>query len=143
MEEQLRTAAHFLDIPAEFLHIPNYIFATFGDAESGSDSLQHVKHPQGLSLGQLRETHTTYLKVISDEISAVEGNVALRAILKQPKPYSKTWMLILAFLAGFVICPSGFDGSVADAVIAGTLSMGLMALQIWGCRSSLYVHLFE
>jgi uncharacterized membrane protein YjjP (DUF1212 family) len=143
IDEQLVTTAKFLDVTAHFVLLNTVIIVVFEEPDDAPSRTHFVQQCQGLSLSQLQKAHTVYAEVIHDEISATEGLARLKHITNHPSSYSPVVKVILAFLAGFAICPMGFSGSLLDAVVAGLLSAALMVIQILGNRDILFVGIFE
>lgn len=143
IDEQLVTAANFLDVNAHFVLLNTVIIIVFEEPDGAPSKTHFVQRSQGLSLSQLQKTHAVYTEVIHDEISAFEGIARLKEITERPTSYSGLIKVSLAFLAGFAICPMGFSGSSLDALIAGFLSAGLTFIQILGNRDVLFVGIFE
>jgi uncharacterized membrane protein YjjP (DUF1212 family) len=128
LEAQLSTAAKVLDIHAEFLLLPNVVFISFFDAEQGAHSsgLHVIKRIGGISLSQLRATHSIYKKVVSLEHTPEQGWKALIIIQQSKLPYREVVRCLIAFLCGAVITALAFDGSFLDAVAAG-IAQGSLA----------------
>src|SRR5258705_9293657 len=143
IEEHLIAAARFLDVPARFVILDTSVMCVFGESDGSSSLTQYVDQAPGLSLSQLRDTHLVFFDVIHDKISAGEGIRRLRTLRSMDMPYGNTMVLLFAFLAGFSICPIGFGGSWADALIAGALSCVLKALQIWYFHREVFIGIFE
>ncbi|KAF8336513.1 uncharacterized protein EI90DRAFT_3046031 [Cantharellus anzutake] len=143
IEEHLITAARFLDVPARFVILDTSVMCVFGESDGSSSQTQYVDQAPGLSLSKLRDTHLVFFDVIHDRISAGEGIRRLRVLRSMGPPYGNAMLLVFAFLAGFSICPIGFGGSWADALIAGALSCALKALQIWYFQREIFIGIFE
>ena len=143
IEDQLLEAARFLHIPAQFVLFNSEIIAVFGANETVNGRTHFVQQGQGLDLGRLRESHLSYIRVTRDEISAAEGTAQLQRLIKAPPVYSKPWLLLFAFTAGFAICPMGFSGSWLDALIAGLISTMLVSFQLWIFKGVLFTGIFE
>lgn len=128
LEAQLSTAAKVLDIHAEFLLLPNVVFISFFDAEQGAHSsgLHVIKRIGGISLSQLRATHSVYNKVISLECTPEQGWKTLVITQQSKLPYRDIARCLIAFLCGAVITVMAFDGSFLDAVAAG-IAQGSLA----------------
>lgn len=118
LEAQLNTAARVLNVQAEFLLLPNVVFISFQDASQGS-GLHIIKRLGGISLSQLRATHSTYKKVVNLEATPEQGWRSLVIIQHSNHPYADTTRCLIAFLCGAVITLLAFDGSFLDAMIAG------------------------
>ena len=143
IDEQLSHAACFLVVGTHFALLNTVIIVVF-DGDHGEPSHTHfVQQPQGLSLAQLQQAHTVYTQVIHDEISAWEGVHALQHIIDNPETYAIGWKVLLAFFAGFTICPMGFSGSIVDGLVAGGLSALLMIIQVLSERDAGFVGIFE
>lgn len=144
IDEQLVACADFFQIRSQFVLLNTVIIVVFKH-EDGSPSHTHfIQRPQGLSLAQLRETHAVYTQVIEDQsLTASEGTARLDVIMKHPHSFGYSWKLLFAFLAGAAITPMGFSGSVADSLVAGTLSCILMAIQLLGDGQILFVGIME
>jgi uncharacterized membrane protein YjjP (DUF1212 family) len=143
IDEQLSAAAQFFGLHAQFILMNTVIIAVF-QGSNGSPSQTHfIQGNQGLSLAQLRKTHTIYYAVVHDEISALEGTYQLTHITDSFVSLSTFWKIVLAFLAAAAICPIGFSGSVADSLVAGTLSAILQWIQVLGDQDVLFVGIFE
>lgn len=128
LEAQLSTAAKVLDIHAEFLLLPNVVFISFFDAEQSAHSsgLHVIKRIGGISLSQLRETHSVYKKVVTLEHTPEQGWKALVIIQQLKLPYREIIRCFIAFLSGAVITALAFDGSFLDAAAAG-IAQGSLA----------------
>lgn len=143
IDEQLTHVASFLVVGTHFALLNTVIIVVF-DGDHGEPSNTHfVQQPQGLSLAQLQQAHTVYTQVIHDEISAWEGVYALQNIMDNPETYAIGWKVLLAFFAGFTICPMGFSGSLVDGLVAGGLSALLMFIQVLSERDAGFVGIFE
>lgn len=130
LEAQLTAAARVLDIHAEFLLLPNVVFISFFDAEQGAHSsgLHVIKRIGGISLSQLRATHTVYKQVISLECTPEQGWKTLVLTQQSRMPYREIVRCLIAFLCGAVITALAFDGSFLDAIAAGVAQGSLAFL---------------
>lgn len=144
IDEQLLACADFFQVPSQFVLLNNVIIVVFKH-EDGSPSHTHfIQRPQGLSLAQLRETHAVYTQVIEDQqLTASEGTERLELIMQHPHSFGYSWKLVFAFLAGAAIAPMGFSGSIADSLIAGSLSCAVEAIQLLGDGDILFVGIME
>jgi uncharacterized membrane protein YjjP (DUF1212 family) len=143
IDEQLSAAAQFFGLDAQFILLNTVIIAVFRGSNGSPSQTHFIQRPQGLSLGQLRDTHVVYSAVVHDEISAVEGIHRLAQITNVSAPLGRFWTLVFAFLAGASICPIGFSGSAGDSLVAGTLSAILQWIQVLGEADVLFVGIFE
>lgn len=144
IDEQLHAACEFLSIKAHFVLFNTVIIIVFEDPDGALPSRKHfIQRPQGLSLAQLQRTHAVYSAVIHDKISAIEGTKQLQAITDNPDAYSFPLKVLIAFLAGFAICPMGFSGSFVDALVAGGSSAFLMTVQLLRGGDVLFTGIFE
>ena len=125
METQLNEAAHNLQTPAEFIILPNVVFGAFSKSDTGGTSGLRVYRREGdLALSKLRDTQAVYKKVVTESnpakrIGSKAGLAELKRIQREDSPYSDRFLVVVAFLCGFVITLLAFDGSVVDAVLAG------------------------
>lgn len=144
IDEQLAAASDFLSIQAHFVLFNTVIIVVFEDPNGALPSQKHfIQRPQGLSLSQLQRTHAVYSAVIHDRISAAEGTQQLKDITDHPDHYSFPVKVLIAFLAGFAICPMGFSGSFVDSLLAGSSSAFLMAVQLLRGGDILFTGIFE
>lgn len=144
IDEQLAAACEFLSIKASFVLFNTVIIMVFEDPDGALPTRKHfIQRPQGLSLAQLQRTHTVYSAVIHDRISAVEGTRQLKEITDHPDTYGFYVKILIAFLAGFAICPMGFSGSFIDGLIAGASSAFLMTVQLLRGGDVLFTGIFE
>lgn len=144
IDEQLAAASDFLSIQAHFVLFNTVIIVVFEDPNGALPSQKHfIQRPQGLSLSQLQRTHAVYSAVIHDRISAAEGTQQLKDITDHPDRYSFPVKVLIAFLAGFAICPMGFSGSFVDGLLAGSSSAFLMAVQLLRGGDILFTGIFE
>lgn len=144
IDEQLAAACEFLSLKAHFVLFNTVIILVFPDPDGALPSRKHfVQRPQGLSLAQLQRAHAVYSAVIHDQISATEGTRQLEDITDHPESYPALVKIFLAFLAGFVICPMGFSGSLADGFIAGSLCAFLITVQLMRGGDILFTGIFE
>lgn len=148
LEAQLHQAASVLEIKAEFLLLPNTVFASFYDHSSGSDAasgLHAIKKVGGLSVSLLRETHSVYKQVINKTLGAEEGWKALLKIQQSEPPLSDPVRVLIAFCCGAVITPLAFDGSLLDAAIAGLAqgTLAFLSLRMIGCAEPIMARIFE
>jgi uncharacterized membrane protein YjjP (DUF1212 family) len=130
LEAQLSTAAKVLDIEAEFLLLPNVVFISFFDAEQGAHSsgLHVIKRIGGISLSQLRASHSVYRKVISLECTPEQGWKTLVITQQSKLPYREIVRCFIAFLCGAVITVLAFNGSFLDSIAAGIAQGALVFL---------------
>lgn len=128
LEAQLSTTAKVLDIHAEFLLLPNVVFISFFDAEQGAHSsgLHVIKRIGGISLSQLRATHSIYKEVVGLECTPEQGWKALVITQQSRLPCREIARCFIAFLCGAVITVMAFDGSFLDAFAAG-IAQGSLA----------------
>ena len=144
IDEQLAAACDFLSVKAHFVLFNTVIILVFNDPDDASPSRKHfIQRPQGLGLAQLQMTHAVYSAVIHDQISATEGARQLKEIMEQPEIHGFWIKVLIAFLAGFAICPMGFSGSFVDSLVAGTSSGCLMATQLLRGGDVLFMGIFE
>ena len=144
IDEQLAAACDFLSLKAHFVLFNTVIIIVFEDPHGALPSRKHfIQQSQGLSLAQLQRTHAVYSAVIHDHISAIEGTHQLKEITDHPDSYGFYLKVLIAFLAGFAICPMGFSGSFVDGLLAGTSSAFLMAVQLLRGGDVLFTGIFE
>lgn len=144
IDEQLAAACDFLSLKAHFVLFNTVIILVFPDPDGALPSRKHfIQRPQGLSLAQLQRAHAVYSAVIHDKISATEGTRQLEDITDHPDSYPALVKVFLAFLAGFVICPMGFSGSLIDGFIAGSLCAFLISVQLLRGGDILFTGIFE
>lgn len=144
IDEQLVAACDFLGIRAHFVLFNTVIIVVFDDPDDASPSRKHIiQRPHGLGLSQLQKTHKVYSEVIHDHISAAEGVKQLTDIMNEPPIYRFWVKVMIAFLAGFSICPLGFSGSLMDGLMAGVCSACLMATQLCRGGDVLFQGIFE
>jgi len=148
LEAQLNKASNVLGVKAEFLLLPNTVFASFYDERGGTDAasgLHAIKRIGGLSVSQLRATHAVYKQVISLTNSPEQGWKALLIIQKSRPPYLDSTRVFIAFLCGAVITCLAFDGSFLDAMIAGAAqgSLALLNFKMIGCAEPIMARIFE
>lgn len=144
IDEQLTAACDFLSVQAHFVLFNTVIIIVFEDPNGALPSRKHfIQRPQGLSLAQLQRTHAVYSAVIHDQISAIEGIRQLQEIADHPDSYGSQAKVLIAFLAGFAICPMGFSGSFVDGLLAGASSAFLMAVQLARGGDVLFTGIFE
>lgn len=143
IDEQLSTAAEFFGLEAQFILLSTVVIAVFRGSHGSPSQTHFIQRSQGLSLDRLRRTHVIYLAVVHDEISVTEGIYQLSYIASLPEPIGSFWKVVFAFFAGAAICPVGFSGSVADSLVAGSLSALLQVVQLWGDQDVLFVGIFE
>jgi len=137
LEAQLNTSSKVLGIRTEFLLLPNVVLLSFYDAEQGArpSDLHVVKKIGGISLSQLRATHTLYKGVINQTITPQNGWKALIAIQQSHPPYSYPIRCFIGFLCGAVITLLAFEGSFLDAMIAGACQ-GILVFLIFHMMDS-------
>lgn len=144
IDEQLAAACDFLSIKTHFVLFNTVIIIVFEDPDGTLPSRKHfIQRPQGLSLAQLQRTHAVYSAVIHDRISAVEGTLQLKQITEHPDSHRPSIKVLIAFLAGFAICPMGFSGSFVDGLVAGSSSAFLMGVQLLRGGDVLFTGIFE
>lgn len=144
IDEQLAAACDFLSVKAHFVLFNTVIIIVFEDPNGALPSRKHfIQRPQGLSLAQLQRTHAVYSAVIHDRISAIEGTRQLKEITDHPDSYGFHTKVLIAFLAGFAICPMGFSGSFVDGLVAGASSAFLLAVQLLRGGDVLFTGIFE
>lgn len=143
IDEQLSAAAEFFGLEAQFILLNTVIIAVFRGSNGSPSQTHFIQRSQGLSLAQLRKTHVIYNSVVHDEISAIEGTYQLTYIMNASESIGHFWKVVFAFLAGASICPVGFSGSVADSLVAGSLSGILQWIQLLGDQDVLFVGIFE
>lgn len=144
IEEQLAGACDFLSIKAHFVLFNTVIILVFDDPDGASAPRNHfIQRPPGLSLAQLQKTHAVYSAVIHDKISATEGTRQLKEIMDHPNGHGFWVKVLIAFLAGFSICPMGFSGSFVDSLVAGVSSACLIAIQLLRGGDVLFTGIFE
>ena len=144
IDEQLVACADFFQLTAQFVLLNTVIIIVFKQQNGLPAHTHFIQRPQGLSLGQLRDTHSVYTQVIEEHLlDAAQGNHQLDLILQHPQSYGTYWKLFFAFLAGAAIAPMGFSGSIADALIAGGLSFAVQGVQLLGQADLLFVGVME
>jgi uncharacterized membrane protein YjjP (DUF1212 family) len=145
LESQLKKTAKALGARATFLLLPNIVFISF-QAEDGihATGLHIITQLGSLSLGQLRETHSVYRRVVRHDWSAQRGWQALKSIGNASPPFTNWHQGVIAFLAGFTITLLAFDGSTADACCAGLFAALLSGLATFAATSNpLIAKVFE
>lgn len=133
LEAQLEKLAQVLHTRAEFLLLPNTVFASFYDLKGGSDAaggLHAIKKVGVLSVSHLRRTYSVYKRVVDTETSPEIGWQELLDIQKSELPYSPNIRLVIAYGCGAVITCLAFKGSYADAAIAGMAQLILASISI-------------
>ena len=143
IDEQLTAAAEFFGLEAQFILLSTVVIAIFRGSHGSPSQTHFIQRSQGLSLDHLRRTHIIYHAVVHDEISVTEGIYQLSYIASSSEPVGAFWKVVFAFFAGAAICPIGFSGSVADSLVAGSLSALLQVVQLWGDQDVLFVGIFE
>lgn len=144
IEEQLAAGCAFLSIKAELVLFNTAIILVFEDPDGTSTPRNHfIQRPPGLSLAQLQKTHAVYSAVVHDKITATEGTRKLKEIMDHPNTYGFQIKVLMAFLAGFAICPMGFSGSFVDSLVAGLCSGCLIAIQLLRGGDVLFTGIFE
>src|SRR5258708_38583767 len=145
IETQLASAAKALDIHADFLLIPNTIFACFYDPKEHRQASMHVIKVVGrLSLAAVEDAWTIYLDVNSSRITAEAGAESLKDIEDREETQKKRYTCVLAFLCGLAVTPLAFDGSTADALVGGACAAGTVLIaEYFADRNVLVEKLFE
>ena len=123
IEPQLASVAAIFNMPAQFVHTPGCVQISFGLPEQHASETLLIKANVGLDLGRIHESHVVYRAVVRDEISATAGRKQLEELLARPPLYSRTWLLVLTFFQGFILCGSSFGGSLNDMWVAGIFSV--------------------
>lgn len=148
LEAQLNKASNTLGVKAEFLLLPNTVFASFYDEQCGTDAasgLHTIKRMGGLSVSQLRATHAIYKRVMSLTDTPEQGWKALLTVQRSRPPYRESTRVVIAFLCGAVITCLAFGGSFLDAMIAGVAqgSLALLNFKMIGCAEPIMARIFE
>ncbi|KAH7885933.1 DUF1212-domain-containing protein [Phlebopus sp. FC_14] len=144
IESQLSTAAQILDAKATFVHIPNVIIVTFGDAEVASVETHFVKAHGGIALTSLHQVHLIYRKVLRDKMSVEEGARRLKDILQAPPIYSLGLRCLFAFVCASAICAMAFGGSIIEMWVAGFCACVLQYLGLNAAsKSAMYANVYE
>ncbi|KAF8336510.1 uncharacterized protein EI90DRAFT_2911443 [Cantharellus anzutake] len=145
IETQLASAAKALDIHADFLLIPNTIFACFYDPNERRQASMHVIKVVGrLSLAAVEDAWSIYQDVNSSRITAEVGAERLKDIEDREEAQKKRYRCVIAFLCGFAVTPLAFDGSFADALVGGACAAGsVLIAEYFAARNVLVEKLFE
>jgi uncharacterized membrane protein YjjP (DUF1212 family) len=144
IESQLNATALVLEVPAQFVHLPNIIIASFGEADANASDTHFIKASGGLNLGQLHKVHQVYREVVHDEIGVEKGSALLSQLLKEKPIYSLKLRCAIAFLCCALICPLAFGGSFLDMWVAGACGAVLCFLQLQAAgKSAMYANVFE
>jgi uncharacterized membrane protein YjjP (DUF1212 family) len=147
LEAHLAKLASVLNTRAEFLLLPNIVFASFYDLKGGSDAaggLHAIKKVGALSLSQLQQTNTVYKRVFEQSISPEEGWKELLIIQESNPPHSDAVRGLIAFCCAAVITPLAFGGSFLDALVAGVAqcSLAILSSRMTG-ESAVTARIFE
>jgi uncharacterized membrane protein YjjP (DUF1212 family) len=135
LESQLVVAARALDVEAEFICLPTYVMATFGDQSRKDTSEIHaMRIPAGLALGKLHKIHVITKEVLHDRMDAITGANRMKEIFNAPPEYGSIMRYVLVFLTSLIICPLGFGGSFVDMWVAGASAI----ITSW-CKQRNYV----
>jgi uncharacterized membrane protein YjjP (DUF1212 family) len=129
MGSHIEALARVLDVDARFFVLPHYTSMTFRDPVTSLESTTTLALRGGMALGKLTDVHVVFKGVLHDQISAADGTVALRALLKTPPEYGLAIQVLLAFLAAALVCPLGFGGSLVDAVLAGAAGVAVASVK--------------
>jgi uncharacterized membrane protein YjjP (DUF1212 family) len=131
MGSHIDTLARVLDVDARFFVLPHYTTMTFRDLVTSLESTTTLALRDGMALGKLTDVHVVFKGVLHDhdQISAADGTVALRALLKTPPEYGLAIQVLLAFLAAALVGPLGFGGSLVDAVLAGAAGVAVASVK--------------
>ncbi|KIP07562.1 hypothetical protein PHLGIDRAFT_70899 [Phlebiopsis gigantea 11061_1 CR5-6] len=145
IEAQLISAAHILDIEAEFVHVPNLIMCSFIDKEEKTSETHFIRCGGRMALGRLHEVHQLYRAVVHDELSAKKASDRLDELLTAPPIYGPFIQCSINFWIAALICPLAFGGSIVDMWIAGAGAVFLSALRIGvvSRAKKWYAHVFE
>jgi len=144
IESQLNATALVLEVPAQFVHLPNIIIAAFGEADMNASETHFIKASGGLNLGQLHKVHQVYRGVVHDEIGVEKGSVLLSQLMKEKPIYGLALRCAIAFLCCALICPLAFGGSFLDMWVAGGCGAVLCFLQLHAAgKSAMYANVFE
>lgn len=133
LEAQLEKLALVLHTRAEFLLLPNTVFASFYDVKGGSDAaggLHAIKKVGILSISHLRRTYSVYKRVVGNITSPDVGWQELLEIRNSPLPYSPNVRIFIAFGCGAVITCLAFEGSFIDSLIAGSAQLAISSISI-------------
>lgn len=137
IEPQLASVAAVFELPAQFSHTPGCIQVSFGDPEHRGSQTLFIKATSTLDLGRIHETHKIYRRVVRDEISASEGRRRLEELLARGPLYGAKAWIILTFIQAFILCGTGFGGSLNDMWVAGILGSLVAIAQKKAARSEL------
>ena len=145
IEAQLISAAHILDIEAEFVHVPNLIMCSFIDKEEKTSETHFIRCGGRMALGRLHEVHQLYRAVVHDELSAKKAGDRLDELLTAKPIYGPFIQCSINFWIAALICPLAFGGSIVDMWIAGAGAVFLSALRIGvvSRAKKWYAHVFE
>ncbi|MCJ1314621.1 hypothetical protein MMC25_008303 [Agyrium rufum] len=144
IEECLKSAAKVLNLPAEFVYLPNCMICSFEDRDTHTTELCMVRVTQHLDLGKFRETHKVYKRIVHDKIGVEEGTRLLEEIEKRPNRYSKLFMVFLYGLASASVGPFAFQARWIDLPISFLLGSILGGLQLYVAPwSGLHLNIFE
>ena len=144
IESQLNATALVLEVPAQFVHLPNIIIASFGEADVKASETHFIKASGTLNLGQLHKVHQVYREVVHDDIGVEKGSALLSQLMKEKPIYSLNLRCVIAFLCCALICPLAFGGSFLDMWVSGASGAILCFLQLHAAsKSAMYANVFE
>lgn len=145
IEAQLISAAHILEIEAEFIHVPGLIMCSFVDKEEKTSETHFIRCNGRMALGRLHEVHQLYRAVVHDELSAKKAGDRLDELLAAPPIYGPFIQIVIAFWIAALICPLAFGGSFIDMWLAGAGAVFLSAMRIGvvSRAKKWYAHVFE
>lgn len=147
LEAHLAKLASVLSTRAEFLLLPNIVFASFYDLKGGPDAaggLHAIKKVGALSLSQLQRTNKVYKEVFEQSLSPEKGWKKLLVIQDSDPPHSDSLRGCIAFFCAAAITPLAFGGSFLDAMVAGVAqcSLAILSSRMTG-ESAVTARLFE
>ncbi|KAF7436631.1 hypothetical protein PC9H_003464 [Pleurotus ostreatus] len=144
IESQLQAASEILDAQAEFVHLPNILIVTIRNGETKSSRTHFVRARGRVALSSLHKVHLIYRDVLHDTITAAEGTVALKELLRRPPIYPLAARCFLAFLCASIICVLSFGGSIIDMWISGLCASLLQYLGLTAAnKSAMYANVYE
>jgi uncharacterized membrane protein YjjP (DUF1212 family) len=132
------------DIIPEFVHLPNMIIMTFHNTENSLTSTHFVRASGKIALTNMHRVHSVYRDVTRDNVGALAGAQALKAIMSCEPIYPLHWRCLFAFCSAFLLCGISFGGNFPDMVIGGVCAsllqyLGLSAVK----KSTLYANVYE
>ncbi|KAH8117480.1 DUF1212-domain-containing protein [Phellopilus nigrolimitatus] len=137
VEAQLNSLAKVFELEAQFQVTPGIIQVSFGNPETKSSETCLIKSNVGLSLGRIHQVHNVYRHVLHDDMSASDGNHALRKLIYAPARYNQSIRYFLSYLSCLLICGIAFGGSLNDMWVAGFMGLLVRIMQNIAAKSDL------